>query len=531
MGRYKALLLVLAVFSAGAAVAQSRYVVHFRNKNGTPYSVSAPEQYLSQRAIQRRAKQGISVTTADFPVNPGYLEQVRSTGAKVFFASRWLNCVLVQANDAQRQSLSNLSFVREVEFVAPGPHAAGRTRAFKSRKGSGIAPVTMTQLSMVGIDSMHTDGIRGDGVLVAMMDSGYEGVNTAEPFRHLFTNGSILSTYDFVGAATDVYRYDEHGTEVFSVIAARSDSYTGGAYEATFQLYITEDVDSEYRVEEYNWLFAAERADSSGVDIISASLGYNTFDDVSMDYKKSELNGVTAVVSRAAAAAIDRGIVVICSAGNEGGNSWGLVTPPADVDGILSVGSVTSGGTKSGFSSVGPTADSRIKPDIVAMGTGTSVVRPTGSVGTVNGTSVAAPIITSLAAGVIQRFMTLSAQQVIDAIIESGSLASSPNNQLGHGIPYYPRIVNSLRIDTFEPIAIYPNPSANGKFSILFDKAYDNVEVKISDFRGALVGVHQLDVDWDNNPFELDLSGLAAGNYLVKVKTKDNFKTFTLVRP
>lgn len=441
MGRIRALVLVGSLLAAGASFAQSRYVVHFKDKAGTTYSVSAPEQFLSQRAILRRSQQGISITDADFPVNAPYVQQVSSTGARVFYTSRWFNCALVQADDAQVAAISSLSSVRDVELVAPGPHAGfGRTRAFKNKKGSGIAAPTMSQLSMVGIDSMHMEGVRGDGVLVAMFDAGYQGVNTAAPFQDLFTEGRIQYTYDFVGASADVFRYDEHGTEVFSVIAAHSDGFTGGAYDATFQLYVTEDDGPEYRVEEYNWLFAAERADSSGVDVISASLGYNTFDDASMDYLKSELNGLTAVVSRAAVGAIERGIVVVCSAGNEGNNSWGLVTPPADVAGILSVGSVNSAGSKSGFSSVGPTADGRIKPDVVAMGTGTSVVRPTGNVVTVSGTSVAAPIIASLAVGIIERFPSLSAADVYSAIIASGSKAAQPDNQLGYGIPYYPRI-------------------------------------------------------------------------------------------
>jgi serine protease AprX len=531
MGRFRPLLLFTLLMGVGTSFAQSRYVVHFKDKNGSAYSVGAPEQYLSKRALDRRARQGISVTTADLPVNSNYIQEVKATGARVFYSSRWQNCALVQATEPQRLALTGLPFVNEVEYVAPGPHAAGRTKTFKNRNGSGIAGPTMNQLTMVGIDSMHSEGIRGEGVFIALLDAGYQGVNTAEPFQHLFANSSIQYTYDFVGASSNVYRYDEHGTEVFSIIAAHSTSYTGGAYEATFQLYVTEDVPSEYRVEEYNWLFAAERADSSGVDIIQASLGYNEFDDASMDYSKSELNGKTAVVSRAAIAAIERGIVVICSAGNEGGNSWGLVTPPADVNGILSVGSVTSSGNKSGFSSVGPTADSRIKPDVVAMGSGTTVIRPTGALGTVSGTSVAAPIITSLAAGIIQRFSSLTAQQVTDAIMESGSQALNPNNQLGYGIPYYPRIIAGLTIKPEEPITIYPNPSATGKYNILLDKSYENVEIQIYDARGALVGNHILDVTWANNPFELDLSALAAGSYLVRVKTKDNFKSTTLIRP
>jgi serine protease AprX len=531
MGSYR--LLALLVFITGGSFAQSRYVVHFKDKNGSPYSVNAPGAFLSQRAIQRRVEQNISITTADLPVNASYVQQVSATGARSFFTSRWFNCVLVQADAAQETAIRSLPFVSSVEFVAPGAHAgAGRVRSYKNKKGSGIAAPTMTQLSMVGIDSMHLEDVRGNGVLVAVLDAGFPGVNTGDPFKHLFENQQIQYTYDFVGAGTDVFKYDEHGTEVFSVIAGHSSGYTGGAYDATFQLYVTEDAPTEYRVEEYNWLFAAERADSSGVDVITASLGYNTFDDAAMDYEKSELNGLTSVVSRAAVAAIDRGIVVVCSAGNEGGNSWGLVTPPADVNGILAVGSVTSAGVRSSFSSVGPTADGRVKPDVVAMGSGTTVVKPNGTVGNASGTSLAAPIITSLAIGLLQRFPSLTAAQVVDAIIDNGSLTANPNNQLGHGIPYYMRIVRSLTpYYAGEPISVFPNPAADGRFHVLVSEVDQDVQVEIFDLRGTRLGNHMVNVTWENNPFEFDITSLSAGSYLVRVRTKDNFKTTVLVRP
>jgi serine protease AprX len=525
------LVFLIGCLTAIFAQAQDRYVVHYGNKEGTPYSVSNPAAYLSQRAIDRRTRQGISITSADFPVNPDYMLGVKYTGARLFYSSRWLNCTLVDADDVQAGAIRALPFVTQVELVAPGPHAAGRIKSVKARKGSGIAAPTLHQLRMVGIDSMHIDGIRGEGVLVAMLDAGYLGVNSAAPFQHLFTDNRIQYTYDFVGAGTDVFRYDDHGTEVFSVIAAHSDSYTGGAYEATFQLYITEESGSEYKVEEYNWLFAAERADSSGVDLISASLGYNTFDNSAMDYDKSDLNGHTAVVSRAAAGAIERGIVVVCSAGNEGTNSWQTVTPPADAVGILAVGSVNGSGAHSGFSSTGPTADGRVKPDVMALGSGTMVIKPSGVTGFETGTSVAAPIITSLAAGVIQRFPSLAGQGVYEAIIESASQWENPDNEFGYGIPSYSAIRRKYaQYVAIEPITIFPNPAGDGKFKILFQEVNQDVQVQVFDLRGIMLSDYKLTLNWDNNPVELDLSALSPGSYLVKVMTKDNFKTTTVVR-
>jgi serine protease AprX len=532
MGRSSIAILIMLLLATLPVAAQNRYVVYFKDKAGSPYSVNTPSPYLSQRAIDRRVKQGISITSADFPVNPTYLQGVKDAGVRTFYGSRWLNCALIQGDNAQMDAVRALPYVQSVELVAPGSHAgSGRVKAFKARKGSGIAAPTLNQLRMVGIDSMHIDGIRGSGVLVGMFDSGYQGVNTAVPFQHLFANGQINYTYDFVNGGTDVFRSDDHGTEVLSIMAAHSDTYTGGAYEASFQLYITEDVGSEYHVEEFNWLFAAERADSSGVDVITGSLGYNTFDDPSMDYEKKELDGFTAVVTRAATGAIERGIVVVCSAGNEGNNFWQLVTPPADARGILSVGSVNQAGSKSLFSSIGPTADGRIKPDVVALGSGTMVVRPSGATGSQSGTSVSAPIITSLAIGVIQRFPALKSDEVYQSIIESASQFSSPDNLLGYGIPYYPKIrrMHSTYQPT-EPISIFPNPAGNGKFQVLFQEVSQDVQIEVYDLRGTILGNYRLTLTWENNPIELDLSALAPGSYLVKVRTKDNFKTTTVVR-
>jgi serine protease AprX len=530
MASYR-ILAVLQCLLALPAVAQDRYVVHYYDKTGSPYTVSDPALYLSQRAIDRRAKQSIAITSADFPVNPAYVQGVAATGARVYYSSRWFNCTLVEADAAEAEAIRILPFVSSVETVAPGTHAGGRVRSIKQRKGSGIAAPTLHQLRMVGIDSMHIDGIRGDGVMVAVLDAGFLGVNTAAPFQHLFNGGQIQYTYDFVGAGSDVYRYDDHGTEVFSVIAGHSDGFTGGAYEATFQLYVTEDSGSEYRIEEYNWLFAAERADSSGVDVISASVGYNTFDEPTMNYEKSELDGFTAVVTRAATGAIERGIVVVCSAGNEGNNSWGLVTPPADANGILAVGAVGQLGTRSSFSSFGPTADGRIKPDVVALGSGTMVVRPSGTVGAQTGTSVAAPIVTSLAIGVIQRFPSLTAVEVYQSILESASQWQDPDNLMGYGIPYYPNVRRAYApYVPIEPISIFPNPAGDGKFQVLFQEANQDVQIEILDLRGTVLGNHNVSITWDNNPVELDLSFLAPGSYLVKVRTKDNFKTTTVVR-
>ncbi len=535
MGNSKRILLSMLIFFGSAAVvtAQNRYVVYFKDKNASPFNISEPQNFLSPRAISRRLKQEIAVTETDLPVNPSYVQQLRSAGADVYFTSRWLNCALIQTTEDIATTVGGLGFVTKVEYVAPGAKlSSGRVKSSKGRNQTNIAEATKRQLQMVGIDNMQADQLLGEGVLVAILDAGFSGVDTAQPFQHLFTDNKIDYVYDFVSNGKNVYRYDDHGTEVFSVIAANSDTYTGGAYNASFQLYVTEDVGSEYRVEEYNWLFAAERADSSGVDVISSSLGYNTFDNNDMDYNKStDLNGKIAIISKAAAAALDRGIVVVCSAGNEAGNSWGTITPPADVDGIVSVGAITSQGAKSPFSSTGPTSDNRIKPDVVALGSSVSVVRPSGVNGYASGTSLAAPIVTSLIIGLIQKFPDIDPNTIANQVIHTASLADDPNNAFGYGIPNYDNAKSSLEaMLPLEEISVYPNPTDTGRFFVRFKTSGVQATIIVYDLNGRVLMSNNVDVTSVNNPIEIRMDELPASSYLVKVKTSDNFKAFRLVK-
>ncbi|HZY81565.1 MAG TPA: S8 family peptidase [Cyclobacteriaceae bacterium] len=534
MAAFKTILFCVVMIGAtGFASAQNRYIVRFKDKTSSPYSISQPEKFLSARAIARRIKQEIPVVEADLPVNPSYIQQLGTAGAKVYYTSRWLNCVLVQTTPAIASSLSVLPFVANVEYVAPGQRLqSGRTTWSKGKNQAGVAAATRAQLEMVGIDDMQGDNIYGKGIHIAFLDAGFDGVDTAAPFQHLFQDNKIVHVHDFVQNTKDIYRYDEHGTEVFSVIAANSDTYTGGAYAASFYLYVTEDVPTEYRVEEYNWLFAAERADSAGVDIISSSLGYNTFDDKSMDYNKNtDLTGTKAIISQAAIFALERGIVVICSAGNEGNNSWGTVTPPADVDGIVAVGSVTSSGSRSNFSSRGPTSDNRVKPDVVAMGSGVSVIRPNGTNGYASGTSLAAPIITSLIAGLLERFPDIDPNVIAQQVVMTASQYDHPDNLLGYGVPNYYAVKTALEgMLPLEEISVYPNPTDTGKFLVRFKTIDVQATITVYDLQGKTLSTHVVDVKKNNNPLEIDVANLPASSYLVKVKTSDNFKTFRLVK-
>lgn len=469
----------------------------------------------------------VAVNAEDLPVVPSYVSQVRATGAKAFFTTRWMNGVLIEATAAQLTTIQSLPFVSSTEFVAPNQRLMGG-RTGDKRSISRTALASDTQLRMLSIDSMHADGFRGEGIIIAVLDSGFPGVESTAPFQELRDGGQILMTQDFITNSSNVYQFDDHGTEVLSIIGAHDGNYSGGAPGASFLLFVTEDVPTEYRVEEYNWLFAAERADSAGADIIQSSLGYSTFDDPTMDYSTTDLNGTTAVVSKAAGWARDRGIVVVVSAGNEGAGSWQLITPPADVDGILAVGAVTSSGVKASFSSTGPTVDGRIKPDVVAMGYGVSVINPSGAVVTVDGTSAAAPLVSSLVAGLLQRFSDTQPSTLIQSVKLSASQGDQPDNQTGYGIPGYLSVKNYLESQNW--IAAYPNPVTSTLWLSVTPQLQPQ-RITILDMMGKVVLNYGLpEITWSNSKIHVDVSALSSGIYILRVDLPSAMTTFRFVK-
>ena len=516
----------ISILLAVTANGQNRYMVFFKDKTGTPYTLDQPGQFLTAKALARRTHQNISVTAQDLPVNPDYIAAVKSAGAEVFFPTRWLNGVLIQCEESLLPTLNGIPSVDHIEFVAPEAKLAPSNRkrgAGRSTTGR-TAQVTDDQLKMLGVDQMHTDGYKGEDRVIAIFDSGFEGVNTAAPFQHLFANNQIdlAVSQDFVYNHDHVFQYDSHGTYVFSTISAYSEGvFTGGAYKAKFQLYVTEEVPTEYRVEEYNWLFAAERADSAGADIIQSSLGYNDFDGTTMDYPKSALNGSTTVVSKAAQWAADRGMLVICSAGNEGNTAWQTITAPADAVDVLSVANVNRDGERSGSSSTGPSADQRIKPDVAALGSSTSVIVPEGSTGNVSGTSLAAPLITGLAAGVWQRFPHLTNKQIIEAIRLSASQGSSPDNLIGYGIPNYRSIVNYLsEKEQKRWFDVFPNPLKSSDTLVIRPKNPTEVaqcRIELVSIEGKAIQSRSIQFSWNAYQYEASLQELAPGTYFLKI--------------
>ncbi|MFN7705681.1 MAG: S8 family serine peptidase [Chryseotalea sp.] len=525
---YRGLQIILCLLLATPTLAQNRYAIYLKDKANSPYTISQPSAFLSQRAITRRTKNNIPLSPQDLPINPTYKTTIAASGAKVLLTSKWLNALVVEATPAQVATISTLTYVERTELVAPGKQPAQAytpnvTNTPTTRTNTGT--ITATQLNMLGIDAMHAQNIKGNGVIIAVLDSGFPAVNTAAPFNHLLTK--IIDQYNFVNLNNNPFVNDSHGTEVLSIIAAlKADQYTGAAPEASFCLYVTEHVPDEYRIEEYQWLSAAERADSVGADIINASLGYNTFDNPAMDYTKSQLDGNTAIVTQAASIAASKGIIVAVSAGNEGNNTWQTITPPADAENILAVGSVTSAGIKSSFSSTGPTADNRIKPDVAALGSSTATISTNGTIKYVSGTSEATPLISGLAAGILQQFPQIPIAEVLTAIKQTASQAAEPNNTLGYGIPNYQRIVTYLNFPVstekaYSQYVFFPNP-VNQKKLMVKEKNelhFTFTSITIINSHGVEVKTWQPTTQEKVIAYQIDLHQLPSGTYILQVNT------------
>jgi subtilisin family serine protease len=296
--------------------------------------------------------------------------------------------------------------------------------------------------------------------------------------------------------------------------------YSGTAPEANIVFCVTEDVGGEYRIEEYNWLFAAEYADSIGADIISSSVGYSYFNDESMDYTYEDFDGKTTVITRAATLAASKGILVINSIGNEGNNSWTYLNAPADADSILSVGSVTYDGIKSNFSSFGPTSDGRIKPEVSALGSWARVVYGS-EITYANGTSFSTPMVAGLAAGFWQAFPDFTNMEVIEYLKMTASQANNPDTLIGFGIPNFMSAYNQARINEGEienKFVVYPNPVTNRRIVYLYSESIEQIataNLAFYDLKGGQISSQEIPLESKKEMLEIDVSFLSPGTYIL----------------
>lgn len=531
--------LILFLGLVGSVSAQDRYVVYFKYKPQITFSLTKPQEFLTQSAIDRRIKEGILADSTDLPVSTKYVDAVKAKADYLLYTSKWFNASVLVTTKAKADEIKAFPFVEKVELVGIGyldnpnsrlNHSNFPPKETNNRKEEKPSSREFQlnensydfQNQLIGIPEMHEEGFKGKGITIAVFDAGFPGVNTASSLIHLQTNKQILATRDFVRPwNSNVYTDNQHGTNVLSLIASNeTGKMVSGAPEANYILVMTEEVATEYRVEEYNWVRGAEYADSLGVDIISSSVGYWDFDDASMNYTIADLDGKTAIITKGATIAAEKGILVVNSAGNYGSGVSSLVAP-ADAKGILAIGSVTKDLTVSGFSSRGPTGDGRIKPDLAALGTGTALVRSDGKVGFSNGTSFSAPQISALAAGLWEARPEWTKDQLILNLVRSGTQADKPDNLIGYGIPnffdaYYGEILAVEEKPETISWKVYPNPISTDELSIFFGTGLSG-EITLIDKNGRLILNSMLTRTRINEPFIISLQGIRPGFYIVQM--------------
>ena len=447
------LLFLVSGFSSWAQT-RDTYWVAFTHKPAGAYSLLQPQAYLGPRSIARRVRQGISIDSSDLPVHAPFLDSLRSAGAQVKHSSKWLNgaTIRIPNNDSLvLQRIYNLPFVRQ---TLPNGRKAGQDGRYPSHKLA-VHPVPLpissvgrtssgygassAQIRLHKGDFLHDLGYRGQGLRIAVFDAGFVAMPQIRAFDSLYARNGVLDAFDFVDMDSMVYELDGHGTYVMGCMAANlPGELMGTAPIAEYMLYRTENNvgGSENPIEEDNWVVAAERADSLGADVFNSSLIYTTFDVPGWNHSWADMDGNTTRMTRASDLAASKGILVVNSAGNYGGGPWFKIGAAADGDSVLAVGATDTLGVRIGFSSMGPTADGRIKPNVMAVGAGAATCAiPGPGVALVSGTSFAGPIMAGLATCLWQALPNRQAYQILDLLERCSNRSTNPDTLNGYGVP------------------------------------------------------------------------------------------------
>lgn len=545
MKKTLSLLSFFLVISIGSQAQFTRYIIRFTDKGTNPFSLSNPSQYLSQRAIDRRARYNIVIDSSDLPVTPRYIDSVRLSGnVTILNSSKWLNQVAISTND-----VAALAKINSFPFVLSANPAGARfgtadvpvNKVFDSSLNNVQFPNTAKPFNVTGDyynygksngqvkihhgDFLHNHGFRGEGMQVTVLDAGFYHYLSLPTFDSIRTNNQVLGTWDFVANEASVDEDYLHGMQCLSTIAANMPGkFVGTAPKASFYLFRTEDVASEYPIEEQNLAAGAERSDSLGVDLCSISLGYNQFDNAQFSYTYTDMNGNTSISSRAADYAAKKGMLLVVAAGNEGNNSWHYLITPSDADSVLSVGAVDTTGQVAGFSSYGPSSDGQVKPGVAAVGWLAVVANSsTGQPSYGNGTSFACPNMAGISTCLWQAFPEISNMGIIDALQLSATKYSNPDNRVGYGIPDAKKAFVMLQKRLFTKQSSLSNCTVQLRFSLKTDNTMSQViERKLpgaTDY--TIVTTLQNNAAWGLHDFSYDddVTGVDMGIIKYRIKT------------
>ncbi|WP_310560807.1 S8 family serine peptidase [Flavobacterium sp.] len=533
----------LFLVSSFVGFSQEDAWVSFKDKPDFQTYFDNPLTMLSQRALDRRTAQGIPLDIKDVPIFQAYITAVtNSIGIIVKAKSKWLNCLHIRGSQVDINALKLLSFVSKIDFadktLNSSPNKTKAKLKFKPINKTMETAITFNygnssnQIQMLNGHLLHQMDYTGSGKIIAVLDGGFPGVNTARPFQRLITNGSILGGYDYVKKSNNFYSGDSHGTAVLSLMGGFvDDQLIGTAPDAQYYLYITEDGASENPVEESNWVEAAEAADRVGVDVIISSLGYFGYEDETYSHTYTDMTGNAAFASRGANIAFEKGIVVLASAGNEGANAEPHIGIPAEATNVIAVGAVKADENYAWFSSIGPSFDGRVKPDVTAQGENPYVF----SGGTINnggsGTSYSCPILAGMVACLWQALPGKNAQQIKQLILQSSDnfnpiIKSRP--QYGYGIPDFSlALSNGLSVTPFSKtdFMVYPNPTYDS-ITVTLPVGFDSKAIAIYNVLGQKV----LEKTISKQAPSISLKSLNSGIYFYKIESNDFFKSGKIIK-
>lgn len=536
----------------------TRYIIQFKNKGTNPYSIANPSAYLSARAIARRTKFGIAIDSSDLPITPRYIDSIRSVpNVTVLNRTKWLNMLVVKTTDpAAITKINSFSFVQSTNPIASriAPATGEVYAGYKNETIEPLANISTARVTDLNINYgqtfgqvnfhngqfLHDRGYQGEGLIIAMLDGGFQSYKTNKAFDSIRINNQVLGEWNFVNNIPNTDANSGHGMNCLSIIAAnRPGIMVGTAPHAKFWLFVTEDVFSEYPVEEVNWAAGSEYADSVGADVISSSLGYQDFDNSIFDHLYPDRNGNTAISTKAADLAAKKGMIVMNSAGNNGSATTQLkyISCPADGDSVVAVGATTVTGTIAAFSSWGPNSAGKIKPNIVSVGQGTIVSDFNGNPVSGNGTSFSNPNFAGLITCLWGAYPEFNNMKIIDAVQRSAHKFSNPDDRFGYGIPNMKTAFYLLKADKSRLqfggtgwFKASPDP-----FTTQIDAAFiaDNsglVKLYLKNIAGVKIDSASFTVDsldYKAHSF-LNLGSLPAGYYYVQYKSKTKDSSITL---
>jgi serine protease AprX len=537
------LLLLIAFQPVFSQTSKITYWITFKDKKNTPYSLSRPEMFLSERAIARREKQHITLKERDLPLDPAYVKEIAKFGAVIKSRSKWFNAISIILNDENKiAEIKKLPFVKDIQRIETKTELKGSSKFDLEtytvpeiqKQSSEVQNAesfnyggSYAQAHQIGADCMHDKGYMGQGMVIAQLDAGFFNVNILPAFDSLRANNQILGCRDFETGDTMVFEDHSHGMNVLSCMGGNlAGQIVGTAPKAKFWLLRTEVAATESLQEEINWAVAAEFADSVGADIINSSLGYSYFDNTADNHTYADMNGNTTIITKAADWAASTGIFVCSSAGNSGGSPWYKITAPADADSVLTVGAVDSVGVSPNFSSRGPTYDGRIKPNTVAQGVHAAIAADWGGVVYANGTSFSSPVTAGAVACLWQANPAKTNMELLNAIQQSASLSATPDSIKGYGIPdfcYANRILSGIPTFDEDSFSIYPNPFKNTIQINFFSSKEQNVLIELFDIKGDKIYSRSIKFDiYSRENFTLSVGdNYAAGMYLLTIKTND----------